>query len=83
LVPVAELANPVNRPGMRWPWVPIRPNSPTLSSCGLQPIPSTAATGISHVSLLRGRLGSRSAAWLVLLLSLPEDTNLSWAMSSA
>jgi hypothetical protein len=59
LGPVAELANPVNKPGkMMAPGVPIRPNSPTLSSCGLQPIPSTAATGISHVSLLRGRLGS-------------------------
>jgi hypothetical protein len=45
--------------------------------------PSTAVTGISHVSLLRGRLGSRSVARLVLLLSLPDDTNLSWAMSSA
>ena len=33
LLPVAELANPVNRPGTTMPGVPIRPNSPT-KPCG-------------------------------------------------
>jgi hypothetical protein len=46
LCPVAELANPVNRPGRSGPGVPIRPNSPTLSSCGLQPIPVDGSNGI-------------------------------------
>jgi hypothetical protein len=59
LLPVAELANPVNRPGQPTPGVPIRPNSPTQSSCGLRPIPVTAATGTSPVSIRH--LGRRAS----------------------
>jgi hypothetical protein len=46
LCPVAELANPVNRPGKSGPGVPIRPNSPTLSSCGVRLVPVDGSNGI-------------------------------------
>jgi hypothetical protein len=45
LVPVAELANPVNRPGTRWPWCRSGPTAPRCRRVGFSRSLSTAATG--------------------------------------
>ena len=71
LGPVAELANPVNRPGEPHPGVPIRPNSPTVSSCGLRLGPVTATTGTSPASI---RLwGRRSSAGRDPIRVMPQE----------